>query len=101
MERFCSLMAQELRSRGHEVKLARPQKIFGGSFISLMSKWLGYVDKYAIFPMPLKFMSRWAEVVHICDHSNAMYLPLVSNTPSVLTCHDLLAVRAALGEETH
>ncbi|MDQ6656142.1 MAG: glycosyltransferase family 4 protein, partial [Verrucomicrobiota bacterium] len=38
--------------------------------------------------------------VHICDHSNAMYTEKVRGIPVVVTCHDLLAVRGALGDET-
>src|SRR5947208_15286191 len=40
-------------------------------------------------------------MVHICDHSNAMYGGSAAQTPVVVTCHDLLAVRGALGEETN
>ena len=37
-------------------------------------------------------------IVHICDHSNAMYAQATRSVPVVVTCHDLLAVRGALGE---
>src|SRR6185436_11319200 len=37
-------------------------------------------------------------VVHICDHSNAMYAQWLRGIPHVVTCHDLIAVRSALGE---
>jgi len=39
-------------------------------------------------------------IVHICDHSNAMYARAIRDVPTVVTCHDLLAVRGALGEQT-
>jgi glycosyltransferase involved in cell wall biosynthesis len=39
-------------------------------------------------------------IVHICDHSNAVYTKNIGITPVLVTCHDLLAVRGALGEET-
>ncbi|HZE12326.1 MAG TPA: glycosyltransferase family 1 protein, partial [Chthoniobacterales bacterium] len=39
-------------------------------------------------------------LVHICDHSNAMYAKWVREIPLVVTCHDLLAVRGGLGEPT-
>ena len=39
-------------------------------------------------------------LVHICDHSNAMYARQIRGVPVVATCHDLLAVRGALGEQT-
>jgi glycosyltransferase involved in cell wall biosynthesis len=40
------------------------------------------------------------EVVHICDHSNAVYVGRCRRFPVLVTCHDLLAVRGALGEDT-
>jgi glycosyltransferase involved in cell wall biosynthesis len=39
-------------------------------------------------------------MVHICDHSNAIYARHFSKIPVVVTCHDLLAVRGSLGEDT-
>ena len=40
-------------------------------------------------------------MVHICDHSNAVYARLARRWfPVLVTCHDLLAVRGALGEDT-
>ncbi len=40
--------------------------------------------------------------VQICDHSNAMYTPAASSAghPVLVTCHDMGAVRGALGEPT-
>jgi glycosyltransferase involved in cell wall biosynthesis len=37
-------------------------------------------------------------VYHIIDHSNAVYARHLQNVPLVVTCHDLLQVRSALGE---
>jgi glycosyltransferase involved in cell wall biosynthesis len=34
----------------------------------------------------------------VCDHSNAMYVPWIRDVPHVVTCHDLIAVRRALGD---
>jgi glycosyltransferase involved in cell wall biosynthesis len=45
-------------------------------------------------------LSGHVEIVHICDHSNAIYTSHLGATPTLVTCHDLLAVRGALGEET-
>ena len=38
----------------------------------------------------------WADIVHICDHSNAIYTKYL-NLPHLVTCHDLLAITSALG----
>jgi hypothetical protein len=40
---------------------------------------------------------RSADLVHVCDHSNSSYLRWTGKTPQVITAHDLLAVRSALG----
>jgi glycosyltransferase involved in cell wall biosynthesis len=102
MQRFTTLMQDGLTRAGHEVKVIRPVEAVsrlspGGHGVG---KWLGYVDKYVLFPGELRAAAGWADVVHICDHSNAMYSSWVGGTPCVVTCHDMLAVRGALGEDT-
>jgi glycosyltransferase involved in cell wall biosynthesis len=102
MQRFTTLMQGGLEQAGHEVKVVRPAEMVsrwspGGRGVS---KWMGYVDKYVMFPAQFRAAVRWADMVHICDHSNAMYSSWVGGTPCVVTCHDMLAVRGALGEQT-
>ena len=109
MLRFGGLLAKALRSRGIEVSVIAPTRRFGGLLRSPTSsragRWLGYIDKYLLFPINLRkalhpFENRRDTVVHVVDHSNAVYLPARSALPWVMTCHDLLAVRGALGEDT-
>src|SRR5439155_16620107 len=64
-----------------------------------LRKWAGYVDKLVIFPRCLRELKN-TKLIHICDHSNAIYVKHFSTVPVVVTCHDLLAVRGSLGEET-
>jgi glycosyltransferase involved in cell wall biosynthesis len=40
---------------------------------------------------------RWADVVHVADHSNAMYVRWIRSKPNLVTCHDVIAVQAAKG----
>ncbi|MBC8065067.1 MAG: glycosyltransferase family 4 protein [Chlorobia bacterium] len=61
-------------------------------------KWLAYADKYILFPKVIRRAKRDADVVHILDHGNAMYVPHVADVPHLITCHDLLALRAAEGD---
>jgi glycosyltransferase involved in cell wall biosynthesis len=103
MQRFSSMMLQGLTAAGIEAELIQPEPFLGnfraaGRFIA---KWLAYIDKYILFPFRLgkKLRSR-PEVVHICDHSNAVYARRCRSGPVLVTCHDLLAVRGALGEQT-
>lgn len=103
MQRFSAMMLEGLSAAGVEAKLIQPEPIFGrirmlGRFAA---KWLAYLDKFVLFPRQLRReLQAKPSLVHICDHSNAMYARQISTAPTVVTCHDLLAVRGALGEET-
>jgi len=100
MLRFAEMMRRGLTSKGIRVELIQPQPVLGrilfaGNFVE---KWLGYLDKFLLFPRQLRRHLAGCDLVHICDHSNAMYGGWISNRPVVVSCHDLLAVRGALGE---
>jgi glycosyltransferase involved in cell wall biosynthesis len=104
MQRFGQMMLEGLTAAGVPAELIRPEPMFGnfqraGAFVA---KWLAYVDKFVLFPRQLraKLRSSAPELVHICDHSNAMYAGHCGGLPVVVTCHDFLAIRGGLGEET-
>lgn len=103
MQRFGTMMLQGLTAAGVAAELIQPAPYFGRFQLAGRSigKWLGYVDKFLLFPRRLRRkVSAGCSVVHICDHSNAMYASQIKNVPVLVTCHDLLAVRGALGQET-
>ena len=103
MQRFGDMMLQGLATVGVEAELVRPEPALGNLPLPgrVLSKWLGYVDKYFLFPFRLRRkLSKQPDLVHICDHSNAVYARHCRPAPVLITCHDLLAVRGALGEET-
>jgi glycosyltransferase involved in cell wall biosynthesis len=103
MQRFGAMMLRGLTARGIAAEIVKPEPVFGkfralGKFVA---KWLGYIDKHILFPFQLrKKLSASPAIVHICDHSNAVYVRNCLPIPVVVTCHDLLAVRGALGEQT-
>ncbi len=99
MQRYADLLLQQLRARGHAVTLLSPAALFGrfARRRSSLHKWLAYVDKFLLFKLRLKRAARAADIVHICDHSNAMYVRAIRHKPHVVTCHDILAIRSALG----
>ncbi len=73
--------------------------------IEKLRKWAAYVDKYLLFPKRLKrnLISRKdpLHLIHIIDHSNAIYLPKISKitqAKKIITCHDLIAIRTANGD---
>ena len=100
MQRFARMMLQGLTAAGIPARLIAPQPLLGRISLGEFSrKWLAYVDKFLLFPHDLKKKSLGASLIHICDHSNAPYVT-AGKVPTVVTCHDLLAVRGALDEET-
>lgn len=103
MQRFATMLERGLTELGHEVCLIRPTFFFGRlkPGASGLGKWLGYLDKFLVFPFQLRQAVAWADVVHVCDHSNAFYTKYLQDVPHLVTCHDLLALRGALGEDTN
>ena len=98
MQIYASMMEAGLRGRGHDVRLLQPPVILGARVAedSPFSKWLGYTDKFLLFRRKLRRAARTADIVHLCDHSNAMYVPALEHAAHVITCHDVLAIRSAM-----
>jgi glycosyltransferase involved in cell wall biosynthesis len=94
------MMESELRKAGHSVRVVRPEVHLGRlrTTAGELGKWLGYIDKFLLFPAHLRTVSKAVDVVHICDHSNSFYTKHCGSTACVVTCHDLIAVRAARGD---
>jgi glycosyltransferase involved in cell wall biosynthesis len=100
MDRFTSMLETHLTEFGHQVRVIRPISYFGRFHLSsqFIKKWLGYIDKLILFPSQLRQVLSWADVIHICDPGNAIYIKYLDKKPHVVTCHDLLAIRSGLGE---
>ncbi|MBR9867921.1 MAG: glycosyltransferase family 4 protein [Oceanospirillales bacterium] len=98
MQRFAEMLKKGLLTEGYDVQVIRPEAMLcrGGKAEHGLNKWLGYIDRFILFRWQLKQAAKWADVVHICDHSNAMYAKWI-NKPSLVTCHDLMAIQSALG----
>jgi glycosyltransferase involved in cell wall biosynthesis len=103
MQRFATMMLSGVTAAGINAELIAPPPVLGKfrDGRGFISKWLGYIDKYFLFPIRLRAkLNQRPSVVHICDHSNAVYTGQLRGVPTVITCHDLIAVRDALGEQT-
>jgi len=99
MARYAEMLQDQLVKRGYQVKVARPPAIITRLLkrIDGPRRWLGYIDKFVLFPPLLWLRARRADLVHVCDHSNSFYLRWTGGTPRVITAHDALAIRSALG----
>jgi len=107
MIRLAELLKSTLTDAGQRVEIIRPVERAGklSRLMPKLAKWLGYIDKFIIFPHELDRHIRRSRqsqdgkfIYHICDHSNAMYSLRMQNVPHLVTCNDVLAIRSALGE---
>lgn len=100
MDKFAQMLEAYLSQFGHQVRIICPQPCLGGIslFPRFIRKWLAYIDKLILFPPQLLQELSWADVVHVCDHGNAVYVKYLQASPHIVTCHDLFAIRAGLGE---
>jgi glycosyltransferase involved in cell wall biosynthesis len=106
MRLFCDTLHDGLAARGVAVERLLPAPRLGRwQARGELAKWLGHADKFLLFPRALR--KRVGELraahgdtllVHICDHSNAMYVREARAVRHLVTCHDLMAVRLALGD---
>lgn len=100
MKIWAEALLRELLQLGIDASLIAPRPVWGRIMPSStgFGKWLGYVDRFLLFPKDLRAAAAEADVVHVCDHGGAMYALRLKGTPVLVTCHDMLAVRGALGE---
>ncbi len=100
MLQFSRLLEAELGRAGHDVRVVRPDARLGRLARTPrgFGKWLGYLDKFVLFPLRLREAVASADIVQICDQAYSIYTRQLKSTPNVATCHDLISVRSALGE---
>jgi glycosyltransferase involved in cell wall biosynthesis len=95
---FKRVLERELPKAGCDVRVLAPAaRVLAIPHTVRWSKWLAYVDKFIVFIPTLARHVRWADVVHVADHSNAMYVRWIRGKPNLVTCHDVIAVQAAKG----
>lgn len=102
MERYAAMLKEGYEARGHQVVLwapaARLRRHVAGT---RWAKWAGYVDQFVLFP-------RWVRqalplqppdtLFVLCDQALGPWAPMIRQRPHVVHCHDLLALRSALGD---
>ena len=106
MNRFVNVLANGLNTHQIQYSIWNPIILFGYFFKTTNSgigKWVSYTDKYFITPIVFylrvfkNFIINKKVIYHICDHSNAVYVPIFPTNKIIVTCHDVLAIRGALG----
>jgi glycosyltransferase involved in cell wall biosynthesis len=100
--RFARMLVLAYRERGHQVQLRQPRAIVR-RWIDRPgpAKWAGYIDQYLLFPLQIRREARSDpnDTLYVfCDQALGPWVPLLAHRPHVVHCHDLLALRSALGE---
>jgi glycosyltransferase involved in cell wall biosynthesis len=102
MPRFAQMLADGMRTRGHEVEIWAPEAKFSRlPAPRSLKKWLGYVDQYLVFPSAVRRRLRQYPATTLfafTDQALGPWVPLLKGRPRVVHCHDFLAQRSMLGE---
>ena len=99
---FARMLAEAYRARGHTVAIRQPlARVHRRVPTGRLSKWAGYIDQYLLFPPQLRAAARddAADTLYVfCDQALGPWVPHLAHRPHVVHCHDLLALRSALGD---
>ncbi len=107
MKIYADLVEEVAEQAGWRVtRIAPIERVAAGRNTgSGLGKWLGYVDKYILAPRSfrrtlreLRIRGDLPDLVHITDHSNAIYIGCFPGLQILVTCHDVIAIRKARGE---
>ena len=102
MPRFAGMLSVGMKERGHTVEIWTPvAQLSRLTKSAFYNKWLGYFDLYILFRREARKRlenSPPNTLFVITDNALGPLVPLVSNRPHVIHCHDFLAQRSALGE---
>jgi glycosyltransferase involved in cell wall biosynthesis len=102
MPRFAKMLSQGMQKRNHNIQIWSPEpKFFKLSNHKLLSKWLGYIDQFVIFPLQIKRRLKSCKkdtLFVFTDHALGPWVPLVKEHAHVIHCHDFLAQRSALNQ---
>lgn len=100
MQRYTLLLTRAYEQLGADVRLLRPTGALSTRINSASAAKLAmYAEELILFPLRVQLGRRSTDRYHIADHSDAPWamVPRLRERTTV-TCHDLTAVRAALGE---
>lgn len=106
MARFARIFHEGMSARGITVEF-QPSPVFWGAKAFAEGGGISFgelVMSFLDFPRKLRLRatraraSRRPWVAHIADQTHAFYAKALEALPVVVTCHDLLAARAARGE---
>jgi glycosyltransferase involved in cell wall biosynthesis len=102
MWRYAAMLKHGYEARGHQVLMWAPAprvyRYFAGG---RLAKWAGYVDQFLLFPRWVRAMlpEQAPDTLFVlCDQALGPWAPMIKDRPHVVHCHDMLALRSALGD---
>lgn len=99
MRRYADGLAATFGEAGWGVDAHEPSVVWGKwGGPPAARKWMGYLDKFALFGRSLRSKTSRADLICLPDHSHGIYLHELSDRPHVVHVHDLMAIESARGE---
>lgn len=85
---------------GHKVVEFRPASLFGRllprRLTGLSRKLANNLDRFVV--TPIKLVGKKADIVHVVDPGNVVYLPFIRHSLSIVTVHDMIPYLARDGK---
>ena len=98
---YADMLAQACTAAGHQVQVRRSSSTVRDYFRGTrLTKWAGYVDQFILFPRQLRqqlLIDPPDTLYVVCDQALGPWVPVLAHRPHVVHCHDLMALRSALG----
>ncbi len=97
---YGELLLEAAQSTGYEVMEFRPASLLAallpGRIGGRIRKIANNLDRFIL--TPIKFLGRRADIVHVVDPGNVVYLPLIRHQRSIVTVHDMIPYLARDGK---
>lgn len=97
---YGEMLLQAARLTKHEVLEFRCASLFGNMLPRRIQgrtrKLINNLDRFLV--TPFKLAGRHADIVHVVDPGNAVYLPLIRHRCSIVTVHDMIPYLARDGK---
>lgn len=97
---YGEMIVEVARQSDYEVVEFRSASFFGrllpSGFQGLSRKLANNLDRFLV--TPLKLAGKRADIVHVVDPGNAVYLPVIRHRRSIVTVHDMIPYLARDGK---
>ncbi|GHA48841.1 hypothetical protein GCM10007103_32110 [Salinimicrobium marinum] len=101
ISKYTHMIARGMRAKGHQVQIwTAPPVLTKVKWPGLLKKYIGYIDQFLFFPIlvRLKIGRLDKETLFVfSDQALGPWVPLVSDRPHVIHCHDFMAQKSAKG----